>query len=82
MGETVTGASTEYTPPKIQLTNKKEVIKLSKKMLTEDKNGGLTNPEIAKKYNLPVTQVTKALKMVGLYKVKARTRNKFEIVED
>lgn len=58
------------------------VVKLSKNTLAKDKEDGLTNKEMSEKYGLSTTNITKALKIVGLHKVRAKTKNKFEIIED
>ncbi len=60
----------------------KTVVKLTKNGLIQDKDNGLTNPQMAKKYSLTPTQISKALKMVGLTKKRAKAQAKFEIVED
>lgn len=74
--------NTEVTTVTPELTTTSKVVKLTKSGLLADKNSGLTNPEMAKKYNLAVTQITKALKMAGIVNIKAKAKAKFEIVED
>ncbi len=63
-------------------TTDRNVVKLTKNGLIKDKEEGLTNPEMAKKYDLTPAAISKALKMVGLTKKRAKARAKFEIVEE
>jgi hypothetical protein len=63
------------------MINTKEKVKLSKEQLKSDIGNGFTRPEIAKKYNLSVGQIKKALEMTGLDKMRASSV-KFEIVDD
>jgi len=58
-----------------------EIVKLSKRGLREDIESGMKRPQIAEKYQLPVTQVNKAIKMAGLNGMRAKTI-KFELVDD
>lgn len=62
-------------------TNKDGVVRLTKSGLLKDKEAGLTNPEMAKKYNLTIASITKALKMAGVVK-RAKQKATFEIVPD
>lgn len=60
----------------------REKVRLTKRDVTTDiKEHGLTRKELAEKYGLPVTQMNKALKFMGLDKVKA-SKIMFEIVEE
>ena len=56
-------------------------VQLSKKGLAQDVENGLTRREIAAKYNLAPTQISKAMTQAGLKGVKAKTV-KFEFVEE
>lgn len=58
-----------------------EIVKLSKKELREDIESGMKRPQIAEKYQLPVNQVNKAIKMAGLNGMRAKTV-KFEFIDD
>ena len=49
--------------------------------LREDLNNGLTRPQLADKYNLPMTQIAKAIKQAGLSGKRAITK-KFELIDD
>lgn len=60
----------------------KTVVKLTKTGLIKDKENGLTNKEMAKKYNLSVASLSKALKITGLSNIRAKTKSTFEIVEE
>lgn len=59
----------------------KQVVKLTKSSLAKDKEDGLTTPEMAKKYNLAPSQMSKALKIAGIA-TKAKRKPSFIIVED
>jgi len=56
-------------------------VQLSKKGLAQDVENGLTRKEIAAKYGLANTQISKAMSLAGLKGVKAKTV-KFEFVEE
>jgi len=58
-----------------------ERVKLSKTGLAKDVENGLTRKEIATKYGLANTQISKAMSLAGLKGVKAKTV-KFEFVEE
>lgn len=58
-----------------------EKVTLTISGLKADIENGLTRPEIATKYNLPVGQINKAMKQAGLDSMKAR-RIKFELIDD
>ncbi len=64
------------------LANAKTVVRLTKSGLIKDKTDGLTNPEMAKKYNLTPASISKALRMVGLTNKRAKPKAKFEVTED
>lgn len=75
-------ATTEAKPETPQFVRPEGVVKLTKDELIKDKEAGLTIPDQAKKYALPVTQMRRALKMAGItMKAKSKARSaKFEIV--
>lgn len=58
-----------------------ERIKLTVKGLTKDVEDGLTRKEIAAKYGLAQTQISKAMDMAGLKGVRAKSV-KFELIDD
>lgn len=58
-----------------------ERIKLTVKGLTKDVDDGLTRKEIAAKYGLAQTQISKAMDMAGLKGVRAKSV-KFELIDD
>ena len=58
----------------------KNVVRLTKTGLMQDKENGTTIPEMAKKYGLPVATMRKALKQAGI-EIKARQKAKFIIEE-
>lgn len=63
------------------MTEERKKVVLTKEGLENDiKKEGLTRKQMADKYNIPVSQINKALKMVGLEKAKP-SRILFEIAE-
>lgn len=58
-----------------------EQVKLTKSGLQADKDANLTTEEMAAKYNLPLNQMRKALKLAGI-KTRAKTRDKFVLIDD
>lgn len=60
----------------------KGVVKLTRTGLVADKDNGLTNPEMATKYGLSPAQISKALKMAGIEKTRAKNKPKFEVTQD
>ncbi len=74
---------TEVKGEQPKFVETKGLIKLTKTELLKDKESGLTVPEQATKYSLPVSQMRKALKIAGIT-IKAKKKSsiaKFEIVE-
>ena len=49
--------------------------------LKQDLSNGLTRPQLSEKYNLPITQVAKAIKQAGLSGKRAIAK-KFELIDD
>lgn len=60
----------------------KERIPLTKKGLKADLDAGLTRPEIAKKYDLSVGMIKKALKDCGLDKQRAANKGYIIVPDD
>ena len=49
--------------------------------LKQDLSNGLTRPQLSEKYNLPVTQINRAMKQAGLSGKRAVAK-KFELIDD
>jgi hypothetical protein len=60
----------------------REVVKLTAKGLKRDREDGLTNKEMAEKYNLSAADIQKALKLAGLSNSKPRAKAKFVLLDD
>lgn len=58
-----------------------ERIKLTVSGLKQDLANGFTRPQLSEKYNLPITQINKAMKQAGLKGARAQSV-RFELVDD
>ena len=59
----------------------KERVKLTVSGLKSDLENGLTRKDLCEKYNLPITQINRAMLSAGLKWAKAKTIG-FELVDD
>jgi len=58
-----------------------EIVRLTKSGLKQDIENGIKRTDMAAKYNLPITQLNKAISQAGLKGTRAKTI-RFELIED